>query len=393
MSNRGSSVNDFFEFTLQPRIMYKAGLVREIGTELDTLGAKRAFIVADAGIIQAGLLGTITESIAGSIEIVGIFTDVPANSSVGAVERCAALAREAQADIIIGIGSGSPIDTAKAMRILLTEGGKLLDYQGYNLLTRSLIPMIAIPTTAGTGSEVTSWAVIRDEEQGTKMAFASPYLGPDLALLDPELTLSLPPRLTAATGMDALTHAIESFVGQNANPITEILGLQAIDIISNNLRAATHTGHDLEARGQMLIAACIAGMAFSSGGGSLGVVHALAHSLGGVYEIHHGTANSILLPHGMHFNSEAVPNRFARIARAMGVNAGGRNEQDVITDGIDAVQALAVDCNLPIRLRDAGIPNDQFAMIAELSISDPAVYTNPRIVQLEDAIAILEAAW
>lgn len=386
-------MNDFFEFLLRPRIMYKAGLVREIVTELETLGAKRAFIVADVGIVQAGLLEGIQASIADSVEVCGVFTDVPANSSVAAVEQGAALAHEAGADLVIGIGGGSPIDTAKAMRIILTEGGRLLDYQGYNVLTRPLVPMLAIPTTAGTGSEVTSWAVIRDEEQGTKMAFASPFLGPDLALLDPELTLTLPPRLTAATGMDALTHAVESFVGQNANPITEILGLQAIDIISNNLRAATHSGRDIEARGQMLIAACIAGIAFSSGGGSLGVVHALAHSLGGMYEIHHGTANSILLPHGMRFNSEAVPNRYARIARAIGVNAGGRPEQDVINDGIDAVYALAVDCNLPTRLRDAGIPNDQFTTIAELAVCDPAVYTNPCTVSVEDAIAILEAAW
>src|SRR6185503_18259218 len=154
---------------------------------------------------------------------------------------------------------------------------------------------------------------------------------------DPEMTRTLPPRLTAATGMDALTHAIESFVGSNANLISDSLALQAIDIISNHLRTATHNGEDLEARGQMLVASCIAGIAFSSGGGSLGIVHALAHAVGGAFEVHHGTANSILLPHGMQFNSVAVPNRFSRIARALGVNAGGRAEEDVIADGVEAV--------------------------------------------------------
>jgi alcohol dehydrogenase class IV len=253
--------------------------------------------------------------------------------------------------------------------------------------------VVAIPTTAGTGSEATTWAVIRDHASGTKVAFSSPFLGPDLAVLDPELTLTLPPLLTAATGMDALTHAIESFVGTNANPITDTLALQAIDMLSNNLRAATHMGSDIDARGQMLIASCIAGMSFSGGGGSLGIIHALSHSIGGLYEVHHGTVNAILLPHGMRFNKDIVPNRFSRIARAMGVNAGGRAEEDVIEDGIVAVEGLAVDCLLPLRLRDIGIPNDAFATVAELSLGDPAIYTNPRQASLADAVTLLEAAW
>lgn len=384
-------MGEFFEFILRPRVMFKPGLVRELSNEVGAMGVQRAFIVADAGVERAGLLTRVTEGL--GIPVCGVYTDVPANSSVAAVERGAALAREAGADLVVAVGGGSPIDTGKALRILLTEGGRLLDYQGYNLLSRPLTPMIVIPTTAGTGSEVTSWAVIRDESSGTKMAFSSPFLGPDLAVLDPELTLTLPPRLTAATGMDALTHAVESFVGLNANPITDTLALQAIDMISNNLRAATHTGADIEARGQMLVASCIAGMAFSGGGGSLGIVHALAHTIGGLYEVHHGTANAILLPHGMRYNKTAMPNRFGRIARAMGVNAGGRSEDDVIEDGIDAVQALSNDCGLPQRLRDVGVPRDNFAAVAETSLGDPAIFTNPRPVTAEEALAVLEAAW
>ncbi|MDZ4720252.1 MAG: iron-containing alcohol dehydrogenase [Roseiflexaceae bacterium] len=386
-------MNSFFEFALRPRILYKPGLVREMSNEISGLNVQRAFIVADAGVERAGLLDTVRAGLGSSVELCGVYSDVPANSSVAAVEHGAALAREAGADLIIAVGGGSPIDTAKAIRILLTEGGNLLDYQGYNLLTRPLTPMIAIPTTAGTGSEVTAWAVIRDEANDLKIAFSSPFLGPDMAILDPELTLSLPPRLTAATGMDALTHAIESFVGLNANPITDTLGLQAIDMISNNLRAATHTGNDIEARGQMLIASCIAGIAFSGGGGSLGVVHALAHTIGGLYQVHHGTANAILLPYGMRFNMDTVPNRFSRIARAMGVNAGGRAEDEVIEDGIAAVEALLIDCNLPLRLRDVGVPRDNFEGMAETALGDPAIYTNPRTVTVLDALALLDLAW
>jgi alcohol dehydrogenase class IV len=386
-------MNDYFEFQLRPRVIYRPGLVGEIGEEIARMRVGRAFIVADAGVERAGLLDPLLAGLKGQVEVAGIYTDVPANSSVSAVERGAAQARDAGADVIVAIGGGSPIDTAKAMRILLTEGGSLLDYQGYNLLTRPLTPMVVVPTTGGTGSEVTSWAVIRDEAAATKIPFSSPFLAPDLALLDPQMTLTLPPVLTAATGMDALTHAIESFVGTNSNPITDSLGLQAIDMISNNLRAAVYSGGDLEARGNMLIASCIAGIAFSSGGGSLGIVHAIAHSVGGVFAVHHGTANSIVLPHGMRFNSTAVPNRYSRIARAMGVNAGGRPEQDVIEDGVAAVAQLALDCGLPMRLRDVGVPEDALPAIADTALGDVAIFTNPRPATADDILAVARNAW
>jgi alcohol dehydrogenase class IV len=384
---------DFFEFQLRPRVLYQAGLVRDLSEEMAHLGATRALIVADEGVGRAGLLDRVRAGIEGSVEVVGVFDAVPQNSSVAVVERAAAYAQEQGADLIVAVGGGSPIDTAKAMRILLTEGGRLHDYEGYNLLTRPLVPMVAIPTTAGTGSEVTAWAVIRDEVAHLKLSFSSVFLAPELAILDPEMTLTLPPQLTAATGMDALTHAIESFVGSNSNPICDSLALQAIDMISNNLRAATYSGDDLDARGQMLVASCIAGIAFSSGGGSLGIVHALAHSVGGMFEVHHGTANSILLPHGMRFNSVAVPNRFSRIARAMGVNSGGRAEEDVIADGIFAVQSLADDCGVPTRLRDVGVPEDALPQIAEAALGDAAIFTNPRTATIEEIIEIARAAW
>jgi len=386
-------MHGYFEFSLRPRVLYKPGIVSEIGEEIARLKVRRALIVADAGVERAGLLGPIRDGLAGHVELVGVFTDVPANSSLAAVEHGAAVARAAGADVLIAVGGGSPIDTAKAMRIVLTEGGTLLDYQGYNLLERPLTPLVAIPTTAGTGSEVTSWAVIRDETAATKLAFSSPFLAPDLAVLDPELTRSLPPKLTAATGMDALTHAIESFVGTNANPVTDSLALQAMDMISNNLRAAVHTGGDIEARGLMLVASCIAGIAFSSSGGSLGIVHAISHSVGGMFEVHHGTANSIILPYGMRFNIGAATNRYARIARTIGVNAGGRPEQDVIEDGIAAVMQLAADCGLPTRLRDVGVPEDALLAIADAALGDAAIFTNPRPATTEEVLEVARAAW
>jgi alcohol dehydrogenase class IV len=384
---------DFFDFQLRPRVLYKAGFVAEVGQELAHLGARRALIITDEGVVRAGLLDRVRAGLAGGVEVAGVFSEVPSNSSVAVVERGAAYAQQCGADLIVAVGGGSPIDTAKAIRILLTEGGRLHDYEGYNLLTRPLVPMVAIPTTAGTGSEVTAWAVIRDEQAHLKLSFSSVYLAPDLAILDPEMTRTLPPSLTAATGMDALVHAIEAFVGSNASPIIDSLALQAIDMISNNLRDATYSGDDMDARGQMLIASCIAGIAFSSGGGSLGIVHAIAHAIGGAFDVHHGTANSIILPYGMQFNSVAVPNRFARIARAMGVNSGGRPEEDVIADGIDAVRLLAVDCDLPTRLRDVGLPEDALPTLAEAALGDATIFTNPRPATYEDILDVIRAAW
>jgi alcohol dehydrogenase class IV len=242
---------------------------------------------------------------------------------------------------------------------------------------------------------VTWAAVIHDNRSGIKLLFVSPVLAPTLAVLDPEMTLTLPPRLTAATGIDALSHAVEAFVGTGNNPITDSLALQAIDMISNNLRAATFGGEDLEARGNMLVASCIAGVAFSSGfqGANVGVIHATAHAIGAAFHVHHGTAIAIMLPHGMRFNSTAVPNRFSRIARAMGVNAGGRPEDDVIEDGISAVAALAAECGLPMRLRDVGIPEEAIPSLAEAATVDGAIFTNPRPVSVEEATDLLRAAW
>lgn len=384
-------MQEFFAFNLLPRVLYKAGLVAEMGQEIQRLGGTRALIITDAGVVREGLLASVQHGLAGSVDVVGVYDQVPANSSVAVVESCAAHARELGADLIIAVGGGSPIDTAKCVRMLLTLGGRLLDYQGYNILTDRLVPMAALPTTAGTGSEVTPFAVIRDEDQNLKITFGSPFLAPDLALLDPMMTRSLPPTLTAATGMDALTHAIETFVSSDNNPISDSLALHAIDMIGTHLRDATYSGNEIEARGQMLLASCMAGIAFSNS--FLGVVHAMAHAVGGMFAVHHGIANAILLPYGMRFNSILLPNRYGRIARALGVNAGGRSEMEVVDDGIAAVRTLAQDCGLPNRLRDVGVTEESLPALAEAAISDAAIFSNPRSVSEEELLALFTEAW
>ncbi|MCG8348739.1 MAG: iron-containing alcohol dehydrogenase [Chloroflexales bacterium] len=386
-------MQDFFEFGLGARILYKAGLVREMSSEVLRMGfdARRALIVADKGVIDAGLLDQVKEGLQDAIEIAGLFEDVPANSSVRAVEAGAALAIENGADFVVAVGGGSPLDTAKCIRILMTHGGQILDYQGYNVLDRRLVPMVAIPTTIGTGSEVTPYAMILDEEQNLKVAFASSFLAPDIAILDPEMTRTLPAHLAAATGMDALSHAIETLVSTEHNPFSDSLALHSIDMISNYLRDAIHRGGDLEARGQMLVAACMAGIACANS--LFGVIHALSHAVGGKFHVHHGTLNSIFLPYGMQFNSAVVPDRYVRIALAMGVNIGGRSDAEVIADGIAAVRTLASDCSLPARLRDVGVPQDALEELAAIALTDGAIFNNPRSATQEELQEILVAAW
>lgn len=381
----------FFEFSLGPRVLFKVGLTREFDHEVQRLGARRVLVVTDKGVTAAGLLEPILASLHKVVEYVGIFDVVPANSSVQVVEAGAALAREQGIDLLVAVGGGSPLDTAKCMRILMTHGGQLLDYQGYNVLDQPLVPMIAIPTTAGTGSEVTPFAVVHDEAEQLKLTFASPFLAPTLALLDPELTRTMPPGLTAATGLDALSHAIETFVSTDNNPISDSLALYAVESIANHLRDAVHNGADMLARGELLLAACMAGIAFSNS--FVGVVHALAHATGGKFPVHHGTANAIFLPHGMRFNSSVVPYRYVRIADALGVHLGGRAEAEVIADGIAAVVTLRHDCGLPARLRDVGIPETALEELAEIALTDAAIFNNPRQASQAELLELLQAAW
>jgi alcohol dehydrogenase class IV len=278
--SRLMALPQLFEFQVRPRILYGPRSVREVGFEAQKLHGTSAVIVTDKVLHQAGLAQRVADGLTGSgVTLAGIFDAVPPNSEVQAVEEGAAFARAAGCDLLIALGGGSVLDTAKAMNLLLTEGGALLDYEGAGLLSRPLRPLIAIPTTAGTGSEVTIAAVIRDEAQGLKLEFNSPFLMPDVAILDPELTLSLPPVLTAATGMDALTHAIEAYVSTGAQPVSDALAIGAIKMIAGNLRQAVQHGDDLEARSNMLLASTMAGIAFSNT--LLGIVHAMAHPCGG----------------------------------------------------------------------------------------------------------------
>ncbi len=387
------SLPDFFEFQVRPRVLYGPGVVREVGFEAQKIGGSRAVIVTDKVLRQTGLVDRVVEGLAGSgVELAGIFDEVPPNSEVRLVDRAAAQARAWGCDVLIAVGGGSVIDTAKGMNIVLSEGGSILDYEGAGMLNRPMGPLVAIPTTAGTGSEITIAAVIKDDARGIKLEFSSPFIPPNVAILDPELTLGLPPGLTASTGMDALTHSIEAYLSPFSEPVSDALGLHAIRMIAANLPLAVHHGDDLEVRGNMLLAASISGMSFSNA--LCGIVHAMAHACGGRFSVPHGVANAILLPYGMEFNLEVAAPRLAEVAAALGVDVAGQklDAETAARAGIATVRRLSQDCGLPSRLRDVGVSQDGLAQMAGDALGDAMMISNPRPATEEEITALYEQA-
>ncbi len=312
---------EYFEFSLPTKVIYGIGLLDNIRTAVQHLGAHRALLVTDRVLMKAGPVETVKKGFGSSrIQIVDVFADVPPNSDVKTVEACAAMAQKHECDLIIALGGGSVIDTGKVANLLIVKGGQLAEHQGAYLLDSNdrLLPFIVIPTTAGTGSEVTKVAVIADPDKDVKLPFAEDQFLPQLAVLDPQVTLTMPGKLTAATGMDALTHAIEAYVDKEWSPPADALALHAIRLISAHILTACAYPENLQARGAMLCGSFLAGLAFSHS--MVGMAHGIAHALGGVYHIPHGLANALVLPEVMAYNLDSCPERYADIAQALGVN-------------------------------------------------------------------------
>ena len=348
----------------------------EVEAEMSALKCSRAIVVTDQGIIKVGLLDKITKSL--GEKCVGVFSDVPQDSGIDVVDRAAAYAREKGADIIISVGGGSAIDTSKCMCILLTEGGSLSDFEGIQLLTRPQMPHIVIPTTAGTGSEVTWAAVIYDKSKGQKILIVESYNAPRVAILDPVLTTKLPPLLTASTGMDAMTHAVEAISSVQREPIADAMGLHAIRLLNKHLPQCIKNGSDLGARGQVQLAATMAGWSF--GNAMIGIVHAMAHSIGAVAHVPHGVANGILLPHCMKFNLPDAEDYYAEIAQAMGVYEQGSTTKQAAEAAVKAVFELTKKIGHPQKLSEFGVTEENIIKAADMSMSDGSIVNNPRLV-------------
>ena len=284
------------------------------------------------------------------------------------------------------------MDTAKCAAILLREGGSLLDYQGFQMLSRPQTPHIAIPTTAGTGSEVTYVAVVKDHERKRKMLFGDHHIIPNVAILDPELTVGLPALLTAATGLDALSHAVEALTSAQRQPLADALALHAIRLVREYLPVAVRVGTDISARGQMLIAASLGGAAFSNA--QVGLVHAIAHTVGARHGVHHGVANAIAMPHVMRYNNDVAADRHRLIAEAMGVDVNGASDQESGRLAADHVASFSRALGLPSSFREAGVPESDLAACAEMAMSDGAIVYNAKPVRdSAEVLAVLRAAW
>jgi alcohol dehydrogenase class IV len=375
-------------FTFPNRILFGAGAVGWLLAELGRLGVVRPLIVTDPGLMDLGLVDRLVAPLGpGAV----VHADVHANPTEADVLAGLAIYREAGCDGVVGLGGGSPIDAAKAIRLMATHPGRLADFDltqgGMDRIGPEMPPMVAVPTTAGTGSEAGRGALIQLPQTGRKTIVLSPYLLPSSAICDPELTLGLPARLTAATGMDALTHCIESFLSTTVHPICDGIAVEGLRSIFKGLETAVDDGSNLESRSAMMMGALLGGISFHKG---LGVVHSLSHALGSEGRVHHGTLNAILLPHGLRFNRAAAGSRIAELARRLGLGRSGDAEGHLIT----LTELLLARLPLPRRLGELdGLTRDRISEYARLATLDHCHRTNPRPCTQDDFSAILERAW
>jgi alcohol dehydrogenase class IV len=388
-------LKDFYQYASPTRVIAGRDLIGSTGFEFQKEGARRVFVVTDAVIRGTGLVERAETGVTdGGLEVAGVFDDVPQDSSTEVVERCAAAAKEAGADSFLAVGGGSVMDTAKVADAIFTHGGSAREQEGFLLMPREdegmgrpldIAPLACIPTTAGTGSEVSMAAVIKDAEAKVKLEIADFPLFPRLAILDPDATRTLPASVAAATGMDAMTHAVEGYVSTDWSPHQDARSLQALRMIRDNLERAVERGEeDEDARGNMLIAANLAITI------SLGSVHAMSHPAGAHFGVPHGVANAIHLPHVIRHNAQGgaeIADRYRDVGEVFGID-----EPDIGDALADYLTDLVARIGLPTRLSQAGVPEDGIPALVEGAMGDGTTLLNPREMGEEDYAALFKAA-
>ena len=378
-----------YRFPVQ--LVFGEGCLGEIGAFARNFGKHALLITGKGPTSRAAAVENLREVLKGEGITVTHFAKVEADPGVETVEKGVAFAQEKGCDFVIGLGGGSPMDAAKVVAARMTNEGDVVSWEGVGRVPRRSKPLICIPTTSGTGSEVTWAAVITGGKRHQKMSIVSQNLYPVLAVIDPELTFSMPPDLTAATGMDALTHAVESFVARRAWEPTRALSLKAVQLIFSNLERACTDGSDPEARRNMSTASFMAGMAFTAAG--LGLAHALAHALGSHFGVPHGKANALLLSHVMRFNLEACPELYRELAVAMGLNVSGLPAPRAAEEAAAAVDALVSSLPIPAKLKEAGVAESSLeTLAAEAFLNTRLRSSNPRDTVLEDLVHVLRSA-
>lgn len=383
-----------FTFNTTPSLRFGAGLINDAGTIIaETSGAQSALIITDQGMIATGLVDRLTNALTAANITFTIYADVVADPPEAIVHDAVAVARQANADLIIGFGGGSSLDVAKLAALLTPGHQDLASAYGVGQAKGPRLPLMLVPTTAGTGSEVTPISIITTGAS-EKMGVVSPVILPDLALLDPELTLSVPPHVTAATGIDAMVHAIEAYASASANnnPISRGIAAEALSLMGQSLLTAVHQGDDLAARSDMLLGSMLAGQAFANS--PVAAVHALAYPIGGHFKIPHGLSNTLVLPHILRFNSVTHPAPYAEIAPYVFPEMADMGIQEAAAAFAEGMADLSAQCGLEQRLRDVGIGEEAIPMLARDAMNQTRLLVNnPRKVTEENALAIYKAAW
>jgi len=379
-----------FNFKLATEIEYGIGVSGRIGSITAERGAKKVFIICDRGVRIAGLLEPIQQSINEAGIETEVFDEIEQSSSIKAVDKGADIVRAKGYDTIVAIGGGSALDSGKAVGVVASGGGACRDYAGSNKVKVPPVPVIAMPTTAGTSADLTDVAVIADREKHARLGLRSPLIVPAMAVVDPLLTASMPAHVTASTGMDALSHAIESYTNTVSGELTDSLSLQAIKLIGDNLRSAAANGDNIEARERMTMACVLIGMTYRNT--RLGVLHAITGPFCGYYDIPHGVANAILLPHVMRFNALGNLEKFVRITEALGVQKKGMSRRDAAFRSADLVQEFLGDLGLPESFRDMKLDTSLLPRIASEALKSGNISVNPRKVTDEDILSICEKA-
>jgi alcohol dehydrogenase len=394
MAHDSEASNPVPAFTFQgaKKIVFGEGSVDKVADEVCALGGKKILLVLDQALKQVG----VTQRVVTPLEAQGIsyviYDKVTSEPEPTLADQGATKAREERCDLVVGVGGGSTLDVAKAAAMLATNGGRAEDYIGLEKVPMPGLPTVMIPTTAGTGSEVTFTAVFTMREKKAKGGINSRFLYPDLALLDPELTVSLPPHPTATTGMDALTHAIEAFASLQSNPMSDLVARGAISLVAANLKRAVGKGNDMHARREMLLGSLMGGLALASAG--VGACHALAYPLGAFFDIPHGLANAVLLPYVMDYNLNGAEAKYADVASLMGADASGHSQRSSAEASVQVTRELSKHIGIPQRLGELDISETAIEGMADMAMTvTRPLENNPRKVTKEDAVRIYQAAY
>jgi alcohol dehydrogenase class IV len=383
---------DTYQIMLPDKIRFGVGCIDTIGNEAKELAAKHVIIITDPGVYQAGLVGPVKEQLFKAKLSVDVIAEAEPEPTFTQLNALAEKLRTSKYDLLVGVGGGSSLDTTKALSILLAYNGNGQDYVGVDKIPGYGIPVFALPTTAGTGSEITQNAIFGDPEKQLKMGMVSSYLIPRLALVDPTLTYGCPPKVTAASGLDALIHAVECYTGNKANTFSDTIALKAMELITGNLRQAVKNGSDKEARNCMAEGSLLAGITLANAGTA--AVHALAYPLGARFHIPHGIANGVLFPYVTEFNLSANVPKYAVVARMLGVETDGLSPREAAEKSAEAIKALAKDIGIPLHLRDLGVPREALEGMAVATMDVTRLLANnPKPLTLDEVRQIWQNAW